>query len=168
MKDTKYHTVDSDFIKVVSDDAKNLADEDERAMLRHLEVWDDWGEALSVLRRNIEVQLAERKVVILGIQQRCLEGGSSMVREYATKRTEYVRWHADTVYFKLSVEDRIVELKRLRKKAQPEYGESGVTSLPNLLRWASNLIDTAGEGRDWHTAYDDSKNGNGNTTDGKI
>lgn len=168
MKDTRYNTtLDSDFIKVVSDDSKGLADEDEQVMLRHLEVWDDWGEALAALKRDTEAQLAKRKAEMLETHQECLENGPSGKQEYFAEKTKYERWRAGAVRFKLSVEARIAELKKLRKQAPPEYGESEITALLNLLRWASNLIGTTGEECDWHAAYDDTKNGNRNTADGK-
>lgn len=153
MKDTRYHTtLDLDFIKVVSDDVKGQADADEQAMLRHPDVWDDWGEALAALKRDTEAQLAKRKAEILGIHQSCLADGPSGKHEYFAEKTNYEKWRAGAIRFKLFVEARIAELKKL-KKAQPVEASATNTEVAYLLRWASNLIERDGEGAEWHNAF---------------
>lgn len=152
MQDSRYGTtLDPEFIALVSSEAKGELDEIEAKELRDQEYWDDWGEALTALKRDIENQLTLRKAGLGELQQVCLAAGPSRKQEFFTRKTEHDRWRAGAVRFKSSVEARIAELKKLRRQTKADQDLGGALE---LLHDAATIIDTTSEnGSKWYADY---------------
>ena len=143
-----------EFNKVVNDDLRDKADEDLSLELRQPENLDRWLDSLLRLKRSTESQLAARKAA-----------RAETYRDYARGRftddewnnwvAEYENWRAGVIRVKNSTEDRISEVKRLRRAMFPQAASEEVVRLRNaILAHQDSDLDEEADKRLW-SAVDD-------------
>ena len=111
--------------------------------VRQPEQLDEWQQAVIELKRDVEQQLTDRKVGMDSRHAECVDMGDVGKRIYFRERAEWQSWRRGSTRFKSALEDRLGEIKRLRRASASDRAV-----LIQLLRQARALVPTVCV--DWH------------------
>ncbi len=143
MKRTSFHNE-------VAEEARGKAAPVLCRSLRESSNLDQWHTALVDLHQDIEQQTTERKTALDEEHTRCLEMGEHGKLTYFDARNVYQKWRQGAGRFKQAIDQRLREVKTLRRKRGESKSENETW---DLLKRAALLIPKEGDGIDWHERF---------------
>jgi len=131
-----------DFEKIVDDELKNKANQEEFELLRQPENLEDWLDVLLSTKKKIEAQLSLNKAELEDFKQKCLEKGESGKQEFFKRKTEMDKWRSSANFIKANIEDRILEIKRIKRGLKDTNMDLKIKSqLWELCNKASTFVE---------------------------
>lgn len=138
----------------VADESSGKLDADFCRYLREPDNLNKWHSALVDLRQDIEQQVTERRVKLDDEHTRCLALGDPGKLIYFEIKNEFEKWRQGAGRFKGGLDQRLREVKTLRRERAESQSEDETWA---VLKLAAQLIPKDGIGAHWHKRFDELK-----------
>lgn len=128
------------FRDVVLRDVRGQATADERAWLGSQALAARWLDVLVATKQDVEAQMAEREAELDVFRQECYARGQSGKVPFHEAAAKHKHWRAGAIRFKINVEQRIREAKRIKHEGNMERADHSFGQrIADLERRVANL-----------------------------